>query len=444
MSEQNTLFDLPKHILEPVQENNYRGKPRLRTAIRDQYEFMHSTLDKLISDDHQVRNVWNYVSQLDLLPMINKINSVPGNPGRSATDPKILLALWIYAIIEGIGSARLIERYASEHLAFKWICGGVSVNHHSISDFRKNNSEEFDQLISETIAILMKRNLVNLKRVSHDGMRVRASASSSSFRRERSLKECLVMAEKQVTTLRKEIDDDPGACVNRKQAAQKRAAEESKARIKEAMKELKKLKAEKEKAKKKHRKKLTDEEKKEIRASTTDPEARKMKMANGGFNPAYNMQIVVDTASRIIVGIEVTKRGNDYGEILPLSQQVKNRCGVMPKEWLADQGYLDFNDIEGLAKEGCKAYIPPKKVKNDVPRYGQSKEINEWRLRMNTDEAQEIYKERASTSEWVNAGMRNRGMTQLLVRGRKNVRGMLSLHALSHNMIVATKLGMKW
>ena len=117
----------------------------------------------MIPEDHQVRNIWNYVDQMDLSIISNKIQSTLHSPERPAIDPKIMLTLWIYALIEGIGSARVIDRYCSEHLAFKWICGGVSVNYHSISDFRKNNSTEFDDLITLTIARLMERELVTLK-----------------------------------------------------------------------------------------------------------------------------------------------------------------------------------------------------------------------------------------------------------------------------------------
>jgi len=228
----------------------------LNSPIRSQVEFINASLDDLVPEDHRVRDIWNYINQIDLSPFLHKIKSTSGTAGRPAIDPKILLALWVYAIIEGIGSARVIDRYCSDHLPFKWLCGGVSVNYHTISDFRKNNSKEFDELISGVIARLMQRNLVKLKRVSQDGMRVRASAGSSSFRRKKTLKELLIDAKEQVQILRKEIDEDPASCLNRQTAAKKRAAEDRLKRVQEAVREHTKSICEISNAKKKQRKKI--------------------------------------------------------------------------------------------------------------------------------------------------------------------------------------------
>lgn len=240
MNKHSLLFPVSEYIEEANNVNSFKGKPRLKSPIRNQIGFVNSCLDDLISEEHQARSIWNYIDQMDLSLFLNKINSTSSNPGRPAIDPKILLALWIYAIIEGIGSARVIDRYCSEHIVFKWICGGVSVNYHTISDFRKNNSKEFDELISQIIARLMQRDLVTLKRVSQDGMRVRASAGSSSFRRKKTLKELLIVAKEQVNYLRKELEEDPASCLNRQSAAKKRASEDRLKRLQEAVEEHRK------------------------------------------------------------------------------------------------------------------------------------------------------------------------------------------------------------
>lgn len=192
---------------------------------------------------------------------------------------------------------------------------------------------------------------------------------------------------------------------------------------------------------------MTQEQKDEIRASTTDPKARKMKMSNGGFNSAYNLQIAVDTESRFIIGNYVTNRGSDYGELFPMFSKIKNKYSKVVREWLVDQGYLDHQDIIETQKSGCKVYVNPKEQTKKNPnesRSGEDCELAEWRVRMGMDEAKEIYKDRAATSEWVNAGMRNRGLRQLLVRGLVNVSSVLSLHALTHNISRAVKLGYSW
>jgi transposase len=447
MSNQLNLFQPPEYVQEQNSTNTYKGKPRFSQAIRNQIEFTQSSLDDLIDEDHQVRSILNYVEQMDLTPIYNKIKSTERNPGRPPIDPRILFALWVYAIVEGIGSARVIDRYCLEHLAFRWLCGGVSVNYHTISDFRKNNSKEFDELITETLARLMSRDLVSLKRVSQDGMRVRASAGSSSFRRKTTLKELRVIAAEQVDLLRKEIDEDPAACLNRRMAAKKRAVEERKERVEKALNELKRETIEKGMAKKKHRKPFTQAEKDEMRVSTTDPEAKKMKMGNGGFNPAYNMQLAVDTESRFIIGNIAVNKNNDFDQMPPMFKQIEERYGKLPEEWLVDQGYLVHDYIKNAQKRGCKVFVNPSKVGNKnpyEPQKGEDNELTEWRVRMGTEEAKEIYKDRASNSEWANAGMRNRGMKQLLVRGINNAKSVLSLHTLTHNILRAVKLGYAW
>ncbi len=448
MSDQLHLFQLPKYTQESNSEIIYQGKPRISLPIRNQIEFIQASLDDLLPEEHQVRNILNYVEQMDLSSIYKKIKSTEGNPGRPSIDPRILFALWIYAIVEGIGSARVIDRYCSEHIAFRWLCGGVSVNYHTISDFRKNNSNEFEELIKETIARLMSKNLVSLKRVSQDGMRVRASAGSSSFRRKKTLKELKAIATEQVDLLIKEIDEDPAACLNRQTAAKKRVAIERKKRIEQALDELKRETIEKGKAKKKHCKPFTQAEKDEMRVSTTDPEAKKMKMSNGGFNPAYNMQLAIDTESRFIIGNMVVNKNNDFDQMPPMFNQVEDRYAKTADEWLVDQGYLVHSHIINVQKRGCKVFVNPssKVGKKDVykPHEGEDNELSEWRVRMGTDEAKEIYKDRASNSEWANAGMRNRGLKQLLVRGINNVKSLLCLHTLTHNILRAVKLGYIW
>jgi hypothetical protein len=256
----------------------------------------------------------------------------------------------------------------------------------------------------------------------------------------------LIIAKEQVEALRKEIDADPAACLNRQIAAKKRAAEERKNRIGQALDEHKKLIIEKGQTKKKHRKPFTEEEKKEIRASTTDPEARKMKMSNGGYSPAYNVQLAVDTGSRFIVGFDVIKN-LDSGQLSKMFDQLNSKYNVKASEWLVDKGYLEFNDLTKVQKKGCKVYVNPslkgKKEPNAVSEK-ENAELGEWRKRMGTEEAKEIYKDRASNSEWANAGMRNRGLIQLLVRGLKAVKGTIGLQVIAHNITMAMRLNYTW
>ncbi len=277
----DTLFPIP----ESEESSGGRvatGAPRMVTANRAQMELRAVDLESLLPLDHPARAVWEFAEGLDLSPLYSQIRSVEGSAGRPATDPRLLLALWLFATVEGVGSARALERLTQQHDAYRWILGGVTVNHHSLSDFRVRPEEFLDGVLTDSIAVLMKRGLVTLNRVSQDGIRIRASAGAASFRREPSLQRCLQEAEEQVKRLRQELEEDPEATSRRQAAARQRAAEDRQRRVQEALAQLPEVVA---------KKKTTDEQEK-ARVSTTDGEARVMKMGDGGFRPAYNGQFV--------------------------------------------------------------------------------------------------------------------------------------------------------
>lgn len=438
MKSQDTLFPLPK-----VRENNKapqirEGIRRLKTPQRDQYEFKMSCLDCELSDDHKARLVWDYVCKLDLSNIIKTIKSVDNSPGSPAIDPHILFSLWLYGFTEGIVSARTIAKYSEEHIAFKWLCGGVSVNYHTISDFRTLHGEALDELLTQSVGVLSYQGLISLDRIAQDGMKVEANAGKSSFRREQTLETHLEKARGYISELKKELEDNPNSYSARQAAAKKRAAQEKILKLEKALDELKKHRAEREKALKKKRNKLSEEVKKDMRASTTDPEARNMKMSNGGFDPAYNVQFASDTGNKAILGVTVTQAGHDYDQLLPMQDQLKKRYGKRPSEVLADPGYLNYKDVEKVAQH-TRVYIPADSVKvseNQLPG------ILEIKKRMDTDEAKEIYKIRASTAEFVNARVRSRGLKQVMVRGLEKVTAVVTLFAIGNNMLIWFGLNM--
>jgi transposase len=231
--------------------------------------------------------VWEFVEGLELSPWYANIRAVEGHAGRTPVDPAILVALWLYATLEGVGSARALARLCERHDAYRWICGGVSVSYHSLADFRVEHGELLDDLLTQSAASLMAEEVVDMKRLSQDGVRVRASAGAASFRRKKTLEQCMKEVEEQMEALRKELDEDPGATSRRQEAARKRAAQQRKERVAKALANVPQVEAQK-KAK----------DKKKARVSTTDPEARVMKMADGGFRPAYNGQFAVDTKTQ--------------------------------------------------------------------------------------------------------------------------------------------------
>ncbi|MEX2122247.1 MAG: IS1182 family transposase [Pirellulales bacterium] len=416
------------------------GLPRLRCAERNQVEFRAFAWNDLLPEDHQARIVWDYAQQVDLSPRYEAILAVQGRPGHPPADPQILFALWLYATLRGIGSARELARRCDPQtgeVAFLWICGGVSVNHHTLSDFRVAHVALLDGVLTESIAVLRHEGLVTMERVAQDGMKVRASAGAASFRREPTLQEHYQQAQAQVEALKQELQSDPGAAKSRQQAARQRAARERAERLAKAVEELPLVREQKK----------GEEAKQEARVSTTDPEARVMKMANGGYNPAYNVQLATDTATQIITGVDVTNSGGDQGKLAPMVEQHVERYEQAPPEMLVDGGFAKKDDITAVSPPHgtTTVYAPVQKSKKEdvdphTPRDGDSPAVAEWRTRMATAEAKEIYKERAATAECVNAHARNRGLQQLRVRGRLKVLAIALWYVLAHNLIRAATL----
>lgn len=397
---------------------------------RGQVELRSVDLNGTVPLDHRARAVWEYVEGLDLRELYTRIRAVEGMVGRPAADPRVLLALWLYATVEGVGSARALDRLTEEHDAYRWLRGGVPLNYHLLADFRVEHDELLNRLLTQSVAALMTAGVVDLQRVAQDGMRVRASAGAASFRRGATLRECLKDAEEQVEALRKELDDDPAATSRRLKAARERAAEDRRKRVQEALAQLPEAEAKKD-----------EKSKDKARVSTTDPDARVMKMGDGGYRPAYNVQFATDTATQVIVGVDVDNEGSDQNHLPPMIEQIKERYDQAPKEVLVDAGFTKLADIEWVeVMDGVTVYAPVSKPRDPnrdrhQPMPGDSDALAAWRQRMGTDEAKEIYKERAATAECVNAAARNRGLRQFLVRGRRKVRAVALWYALAHNLM---------
>ncbi len=437
--EQKSLFpELGEGSERKRKEPTRREEARVRRPVRNQIQMVMQDLDATLPEDHQARAIWDFLERLDLSAFYASIRAVQGGPGRPASDPQVLLGLWVYATVEGLGSARKLERLCREHDAYRWLCGGVPVDYHLLSDFRHEHQEALNELLTQIVATLMAENLVTLKEVAQDGMRVRTSAGSGSFRRKARLEEFLQTAQARVERLAGEREQpDPGV-TRREQAARERAARERLERVEHALSQLPKVQAAKERqaqnAGKARQAKL-----REARVSTTDPEARVMKMADGGFRPAYNVQLATDVDSQVIVGVGVINRGTDQGEGLAMEEQVAQRTGCHPGAYLVDGGFVDLEDIEALEGRGVRVYAPPKKREGTQGvrwKPGTKPGVLAWRQRMETEEGQAIYRHRASTAECVNAQSREKyGAQRFTVRGMTKVTGIVLLLAITHNLL---------
>lgn len=406
--------------------------PRLRRPDRAQVLLEPVCLEERLAAEHPARSVWAVVERLDLTKFHDAIAARGETPGRSATDPKLLVALWLFATIENIGSARRLEELCQKHDAYRWLCGGLNVNHHTLSDFRVLHEKALDDLMSQVIAALVERDVVKVSRLSQDGLRTRASAGSSSFRREKTLRRLLDEARAHVEAVKQQADEAP-ADATRQAAARARAARERVERIEAAVAVLPELQAVKEH----HTGKPSQQ--REARVSTTDPEARRMKLGNGGIAPAYNVQFGVDTASRAIIGVDVTNSGSDQSQSEPLRQQVERRTGRKVKEHLFDGGFVKKELIDRAEASGVAIYAPLPTGQDGQPcTQGRNDPpgVTAWRQRMATPQAQAIYKERAATVETVNAETKTyRGLSRFLVRGLNKVRCVTLWSALAYNVV---------
>ena len=398
-------------------------------------------LDSLLAADHPARVIWRYVERLDLKVLEDAIGAREHTPGQAPASPRLLLALWLYATSQGVGSARALERLCSSHDAYRWLCGGVSVNYHGLADFRSGHGELLDRLLTHNIAALMEDKLIEFAEVVQDGVRVRAGAGASSFRRKQSLHKYLKKARRLVEYLKREIDEDPDASNRRIKAAQERAAREREERVAAALDKLAEIEAERERRGKTNKKQVAGQ--KEPRASTTDPEARVMKMADGGFRPAYNCQIGTVAEGQIVVDVAIDTTGSDRGLMRPMLERLEEHHESLPRRHLVDGGFHKNDDTEWAAGKGVLVYGPTtrNKHKSDpyAPRPKDGPGVAAWRRRMRSPHGKGVYKRRAM-GECINARFRQWGLRQFTVRGVHKVKTVLLWFALANNIIAGHRL----
>jgi transposase len=438
------------------------GIPRLRRADRSQIAFRLASLDDLLAADHPARLVWAFVAGLDLTAFTADRKAVVGAVGHPAIDPAILLALWLYATSQGVGSARAVARLCAAHDAYRWLCGGVSVNYHTLADFRVQHGAALDGLLTQSLGVLLHEGIVTLERIAQDGLRVRAEAGAGSFRRRPTLERCLAAAQAQVQRLATERDREDAPRSARVRAAQERAARERAARVERALAELAALEPapppsgpDAPPPPPRRRRRQPDgtlaapppdpPPAKERRVSTTDAQARVMKLADGGYRPAYNVQFGTDTATQLIATVDVVTVGTDAAQLPMGLAQCQARTGRLPHEALVDGGFAAVASLEQASAQGVTVYAPVRAPKNPTqdryaPRATDSPALAAWRERMATAAAQAIYRERAATAECVNALARQRTLTRCWVRGQGKVRCVALLVALTHNLFRCASL----
>ncbi len=407
-------------------------------------------LEGLLPADHRARLVWSFVESLDLSQLYDRVLSREGEAGRPAADPAVLLSLWLYATIEGVGSARELERLAQSDAAYRWLAGGVPLNYHGLADFRVDSVEVLDRLLTQSVTALIAEGLISLDEIAVDGTKVRANASRKSFRTGEKLIKIEAAVGERLAALKQELSSDPGASTRRGQAARERAARNVQERTARARAALERLEAERRARAAKHAK--DEARKKEPKASTTDPEARCMRFPDGAVRPAYNAQIAAAPKEGVIVSIEVTDRRNDAGLAGPMVDDIARRYGETPDRLLVDTSYATAKDIVALAAHiagPVSVYTPPpregvatKPASLGRRRRKREKEpvcLKEWRERMASEAGKAVYALRKRI-ERINADRKNHGFGFLAVRGLIKAKAHALWHALANNLVAAHRL----
>lgn len=374
-----------------------------------------------LAEDHRARLIWQVLQTLDLSAFTAEAKALPGQAGRDVLSPAMMLTLWLYATSIGIGSAREIARRTTSDDAFRWIVGDQEVGHASLSAFRVGHWPALEKLMTDVLGVLLHKGLVSLDRVAQDGTRVRASASAPSFRREAKLLECREQAALHVKAVL--ADPDPEAS-EAERLARIAAALDYQNRVEAAIATVHTLRA---------------EGKEKPRASTTDADARVMKMPDGGFRPGYNIQLATAGSelggARTIVGVRVTNTGSDMGSVTPMLEDIKARTGQLPRQLLADANHAKHSCIEAATRAGVEALIaiPKREQCATTP---VSPEIEAWRERMKTDEAKRAYRARAGLCELSNAHLKDHhGTASVLVRGLTKVTCVALFGAVAANIL---------
>lgn len=285
--------------------------------------------------------IWELTSRLDLTDFYATIETQEGAAGREAIDPRLLISLWVYAYSQGVSSAREVSRLMEYHPGFQWLSGMRVVNHHTLSDFRIRHAKALDGLFTQVLGILSAEGLVTLERVMHDGTKIKANAGSDSFRREDRLKEHLRLAQEQVAAM-----GDPNHAADvtpRVQAARERAARERQKRLDQALVELEKIRQQPH----------SDKDPEEARASTSDPEARIMKLGGtAGYGPAYNVQLSTDSKAGAVVDVAVSQSPADAEQLPSAADRLQERLGKKPDQMVADAEFTTNKTVLEMQERG--------------------------------------------------------------------------------------------
>lgn len=323
-------------------------KLKLIHLDRSQTRWAEFDLESLIEQDHVARMIWDLSGKFDLKRFESGVKTLEGEAGRPCWPARLLVSVWVYSYTLGVASARAMERMMKHEPGLRWLTGDEVINYHTLADFRVGHEEGVKELFAQFLAMLNAAGMVDLQQILHDGTKVKTVAGKWSFHGRKSLEKRVKAARSVVGKLdQKAAAADGEGMDERRAAARERAAREGVKRAEAALEKLKKLEKE-----------ATSKEQGKQRVSVSEPEARKMKQPDGGWAPSYNVQVSTEGQLRIIVGVGVTTAANDTQELLPALKRVKENCGEMPKQVIADNGYATRSNVEETAKQKVELIAP--------------------------------------------------------------------------------------
>jgi transposase len=328
-------------------EPSGQDKPKARVQAIQRNQLLLRTVDveQLVEPDHPARAIWKLVGECDLHLFYDQIEAVEGRAGRPPHDPQLLISLWIYSYMQGIGFAREIERLCSYHPAYQWLTGAEIVCAHTLSDYRTAHEAALKDLAAQVLAVLAEEGMVDLEQVTQDGTKIGASAGSDTFRRKPTLEKRLEQARQRVEEL---SGQDSEVLSRRAIAARQRAAREKLQRMERALKELNA-----------RQQGCAEEEQKKMRVSLTDPEARVLKHADGGYGPSYNVQFTTDAKQTVIVGVQVSQAASDAEQLQPAIEQLQQQSGQLPRQAIVDGNYTSRSNIVAMDQSHIDLIGPP-------------------------------------------------------------------------------------
>ncbi|MDQ2777683.1 MAG: IS1182 family transposase [Acidobacteriota bacterium] len=300
-------------------------------------------VEQMVAADHPARNIWILLERLNLTGFDGDVKAVEGHAGRNLWEPRLLIAIWLYAYSRGISSARQIERECAYEPGLRWLTGLKAVNHHTLSDFRVRHGQALQDLFTQVLAMLSMEKLIMLERVTVDGTKVRAAVSKKTFSRAGKIREHLKVARAHIETLQQEEAEQSQR--GRAAAARRRAGQDRVERLEQAWAEVERLQSEKK----------WDRDK-PCQASTTDADAQFMRMSDHGLAPAYNVQVAVDAEHKLIVDIDVSKQPSDAQHLLPALDRIKQTRNRYPAQVIADGDYTHRKAVVGTAERSVDFY----------------------------------------------------------------------------------------